>query len=382
MLKEELVKQIMDSKSKNILLEFATGTGKTKIALDKCHQLWNKDKSILIVVPRNVLKENWEKEISLWGYATMLSNIEIITYTTFIKGNHTGDIIIFDEAHHLSEKCLDVAYVLRYENAILLSASVSRNKRAELCEVFHPEIFFLGLKKAISNNILPDPKVYLIEMHLDNKVKSELIVKNASKSFTIKLDFKDRFKKYPNNRVEISCTQKEYYSYLESLTQYYSQFKYTQYGLTKYLRTAGDRTKYLSHIKEPYILHILDVLKEERTLTFCKDIAQTEILGKNAVNSKNKNSEEILNKFNNGEINHITTCNMLDEGCNLTDCKYGIYAFLNSSEKMIIQKTGRLLRHSSPVLIIPYFAHTREEELVQKMCENYNNIIKLKANDF
>lgn len=32
----------------------------------------------------------------------------------------------------------------------------------------------------------------------------------------------------------------------------------------------------------------------------------------------------------------------------------------------------RLLRHKDPIIIIPYFKGTREEELVAKMLEDYN----------
>ena len=45
---------------------------------------------------------------------------------------------------------------------------------------------------------------------------------------------------------------------------------------------------------------------------------------------------------------------------------------------MIIQKIGRLLRHDTPVVILPYFIDTREEEIVQKMLENFNeNNVKI-----
>jgi hypothetical protein len=39
---------------------------------------------------------------------------------------------------------------------------------------------------------------------------------------------------------------------------------------------------------------------------------------------------------------------------------------------MIAQKLGRLLRHPDPILIIPYFKDTRDEEIVSKMVEDYN----------
>ena len=63
---------------------------------------------------------------------------------------------------------------------------------------------------------------------------------------------------------------------------------------------------------------------------------------------------------------------MLDEGVNLVNCRVGVYAVLNSSERMIKQKLGRLLRHPDPVIIIPYFKGTRDQELVEKMLEDYN----------
>lgn len=57
---------------------------------------------------------------------------------------------------------------------------------------------------------------------------------------------------------------------------------------------------------------------------------------------------------------------------NLINCRVGIYATLNSSERMIKQKLGRLLRHEDPVIIIPYYVGTRDEEIVKRMCEDYN----------
>ena len=63
---------------------------------------------------------------------------------------------------------------------------------------------------------------------------------------------------------------------------------------------------------------------------------------------------------------------------NLTNCKYGIFANINASETIQIQRVGRSLRHKEPVLIIPFFRNTREEELVRKWMKNYNkDLIKI-----
>ena len=76
--------------------------------------------------------------------------------------------------------------------------------------------------------------------------------------------------------------------------------------------------------------------------------------------------EELIKK------GYITACNILNEGVNLTNCRIGIFCNLNSSEIVVKQRVGRILRHKSPIIIIPYFKDTREEELVQKMIEEYS----------
>ena len=115
---------------------------------------------------------------------------------------------------------------------------------------------------------------------------------------------------------------------------------------------------------------------------YCKENIETgEKEQIDTINTKiNKNANTILDKFNKGKINHITACNILNEGCNLTDCKYGVFVAINSSEVMVTQKIGRILRHKNPVIIIPYYIHTREEELVDKILETVSddNVIVLK----
>jgi superfamily II DNA or RNA helicase len=63
---------------------------------------------------------------------------------------------------------------------------------------------------------------------------------------------------------------------------------------------------------------------------------------------------------------------MLNEGVNLVDCKLGMFAALNSSKILQKQKLGRLLRHKEPIIVIPYYVATRDEELVNEMKKDYN----------
>ena len=57
---------------------------------------------------------------------------------------------------------------------------------------------------------------------------------------------------------------------------------------------------------------------------------------------------------------------------NLVNCQVGIYANLNASEVIVKQRLGRILRHKNPIIVIPYFFGTRDEELVKKMMVDYN----------
>ena len=191
--------------------------------------------------------------------------------------------------------------------------------------------------------------------------------------------------KQKTNPVKIYCTQKQYITYLDNQIEYWKK-RYlrsrNEIAKNKWLRLCGDRLKWLSDKKTPYVQQILLHLGEYRTLIFCNSIEQTEMLGEYCINSKNKKSVEYLEAFNKGKIDHITACNMLNEGMNLVNCQVGIYANLNSSDTIVKQRMGRLLRHENPVLIVPYFVGTRDEELVNKMLENYNPKLVTVINDY
>lgn len=135
---------------------------------------------------------------------------------------------------------------------------------------------------------------------------------------------------------------------------------------------CGDRLKYLAECKNDLVKQLLEKLSDRRVLTFCSSIEQTEILGKNCIHSKNKMADEILNDFNEGRINHITACQVLNEGVNLKSCQYGVFANINASDIIKVQRVGRILRHEHPVVIIPYYENTREEEIVKEWVDAYD----------
>lgn len=387
MTREEILKEILNLKGSNWLLELATGTGKSRMALAKIKAVSENEgegktpligKTLLIVVPRNVHKDNWVKEIKQWWPDCPLL-LSFTTYVSFPKYKGNWDFAIFDECHHLSERCREALCDFDIAHSVLLSATVSKNLKDELKEVFDDLISYKkDLRDVIEEDILPDPKVYLWPLSLRTDLPTESIWKNAkAKGQVIECSWKDRwnFIRQKSNPVRIYCTEYQYYTDLCNQIEYWKK----RYNCTrgkiaenKWLRLCADRLKWLSDKKVKYLHQLLPTLMKYRTLTFCNSIEQTELLGEYCINSKNTDSIQHLEDFNSGKIDHITACNMLNEGMNLTNCQVGIYANLNSSEAIIKQRMGRLLRHPNPIIIVPYFKNTREEELMNVMLKDYN----------
>lgn len=376
MTREEVLKEVKAIPNRNVLLTLPTGFGKSKNAIERVKHLAKKKyKNLLIVVPKNVLKVNWADELAKWWPDCKL-NITFSTYVSFPKHKGKWDFIIFDEAHHLSERCREALCDFKVEYTILLSATVKKDLREELKEVFDNLYYYNAtLREAIDNGVLPDPTVYLLPLTLDNKLPNERIIKNPkAKGRVIYASWAERwsYMRQKNNPVHIFCTQTQYLDDLNGQIEWFKNRRGNIVCKNRWLKLCGDRLKYLSDCKIPIVLKILQHCEHQRTLTFCNSIEQTKKLGEHCINSQNTESNDVLRLFNKGVVHHITACNMLNEGMNLVDCRVGIYANLNSSDTIIKQRTGRLLRHPNPIIIIPYYKGTREEELVNKMLKDYN----------
>lgn len=349
-------------KTKCLILELITGLGKTRIAINLinhiCDRVFRNDKSpttILILVAKIVHKQTWKEEIDKWG-GIKSDYITIECYESLYKyKNAYFDIVVCDEVQHLSEARLEVLESIHINEAFIgLSATIKRDMREYFIDYHNAEVIKCGLKEAVKDGVLPEPTVYLLPLSLNTT------------------NYSYKVKKFGRT---IITTQKGYYDSISSLIDWYkNKFFSSRNERIKnlWLSTAGKRLKWCSEQKEALVLSLLSRFKNYKTLTFCSSIEQSERLGKYNITSKNKKSLQYLEDFNNNKIKHITACAILNEGVNLTNCRINIFCNLNSSEIITKQRSGRILRHKSPIIIIPYFKDTREEELVQKMIEEYS----------
>lgn len=378
----------LSDKYSNILCELPTGFGKTKQALDILKRHIKKlNQDILIVIPRNVLIESWKQEFKKWGMEKYLLSVTFTTYVSLPKHEGKWDMVIFDECHHLSDRCREALTNFDIKRAILLSATVKRDMKDELNEVFDNLLSYkIKMKEAIDNEVLPDPRVFLLPLTLNTKYPTESIWKNPKgKEPVVEVPWATRWSaiKQKVYKVRIYCSEYHYHQDLCSQIEWHkNRYMRTRNEAlkAKWLKLAGDRLKWLSDKKMATMQILKEHFKNERVLLFCNSIEQTEVLG-NCINSKFKSSLTTLEDFNKGKINQISAVNMLNEGCNLVNCRIGIYGNLNSSEIIVKQRLGRILRHKDPIIIIPYYKDTREEELVTKMLEDYNPELVKTIND-
>ena len=388
MTKEELQIQSLSliKQSNRIALQWATGLGKSKAAIEMANYLIKEYKrpiNILLVVAEIAHKSNWKEEFNKWELKT--DNIVIECYASLKKyRNSNWDLIIFDEAHHLgSDLRLDVLTGIQAQNIILLSATLPDQVMQAVSEVFGKFVTSkITLKEAIEWGILPQPKVYLIPLTLDNTYPNCTIIEEwgkKEKRIIYKCKFHERWEyvrnknKYPNVKLEIACTQQQKYDYLSDQFEYWrSQFFKTrqEFVKNKWLQVGSKRKRFLGESKTDVVRLLLHKIRDKRFICFCTSIEQAELLGgKNAIHSKKDNSFDIIDNFNTKKIDNLFAVGMLQEGQNLTDIEVGIIVQLDGQERAFVQKFGRSLRATDPIQFIFYYKNTRDTEYLENVLE-------------
>lgn len=385
MTREEIYSECLTKleKSDFLLLELATGFGKTRNAILLINHLvetkyQGKHTSMLLLVAKIVHKQTWKDEFKKWG-GINVDDLTIECYESLKKHEHESfDFVVMDECHHLnSDKRLDLFSTLTYGNVIGLSATIPKKLKQYFQYEYHAEVVTCSIVDAIEDEVLPEPQIILYPLQLDNTRPTESIEVNPKAKGKTHYGNYNELWKYRKMKVHaiISCTPRQ------RVNEYNSQILYER---NRYMRTrqdflknkwlfdCGERIKYLANLKNNIVLSILQRLEKERTITFCKTIEQADILGKYSIHSKNKDSDIIYDNFNAKKINHIVSVNVLNEGANLVDCKYAVFANYSASESIGPQRIGRSLRHKSPIIIMPYYESTREEEIVQEMIKDFN----------
>jgi len=342
-----------------LVLEHATGLGKSLAAIniiEKYGGNWN------IVLAETNHELNWIEEFKEHNKQHLLENIKFFCYQSLHK-NLNDQNYIFDELHHIcSEKRLNELnhiHLFNLKRFIGLSATLTRIQKEEIGNVigsFH--VYKISLDDAISWGILPEPTIYLVGTELDNITINQTFHFNKIKS--------------------VDCTELDWYNYQSERIEHFKLKYYSvqqEWAKIKWLKSANDRKKFLATCKTKYAVKLLEYLKSKRLICFTGSIEQSEQLSNGlSIHSKisKKKREELLNKFNSGEIDKLFATGMLKEGQNLNNIQVGIIIQLDNVDRYFVQVTGRTLRAKFPEQYIMYVKNTQDEVYIEKVLNNIN----------
>ena len=369
-----------------LILQWATGCGKSKAAIDIVKDL--DTHKVLLAVAEIAHRENWKQEFLKWGLP-LDTGIVIETYASL--KNHKGekyDLIILDEAHHAgSDLRMEILEEIETEKVLALSATLPSDMWFKLGQLYGRRMssFKVSLQEAIDWGILPEPKLYLIPMTLDNTHLSQIIVEEwgtQAKRRTVECSISERWTymkdkaTYPHMRLEIECTELQKYIHLSDKIEFWKKqfFRTRNEGVkNKWLQFGSERKRYLGSLKDQKAQEVLDLIKDKRYICFCSSIEQAERLGgDNSIHSKKKGSLNTIEDFNSKEIDNLFAIGMIQEGQNLVDIEVGVIIQLDGQERAFVQKSGRAMRADEPLLFILYYKDTRDEEYLQKALEDIN----------
>ncbi|APW64427.1 hypothetical protein LPB137_00560 [Poseidonibacter parvus] len=311
------LEQRRENGEKNFLVVLPTGTGKTEILIADLIEQYKKDKylKVLILVPTKQLKIDTIKKVN-YRFENELhvkvligeeknSQILIQTYSWmsryYQKFNSLDfDYIAVDEAHHAVAPTLQK--VIQYFNPQMLLGLTATDKRLDeksLAEIFGKYESNLTLVEAIKQDILAPIKAFRVKSNID---LSE-----------VRFNGKD----------------------------------YSSTDLQKTVITPS-RDQLIVDVLKKYFVD--KTMPFKSGLIFCVSVAHAKKVAKllqdneiscKAVSGNDNNSQKYIEEYQNGEIQFLTTCSLLNEGWDSPRTSIIVMARPTMSKVLYAQQLGR-----------------------------------------
>lgn len=327
------------------VIEAATGVGKSKIGVEWIeyirHMVLSQDgneaKGLLVVPTEELRDSGWPEEFTKWGISP--EGIKRICYSSLAKENlDKYDFILYDEYHRTTLPNLKklIEYLKNPKvYALGLTATLPRKivfeedgERIHHLRTVLPIVYTLSIDEAVELGLVADFEITVLKYYLDE------VNKNIAGG-TVKAPF---------NQTEAAR-----YKYLTRNLQLASMAAKNNPAKQGFKFSAiSKRTNFLYNLPSKLMLakRCLEQLQRDtsaRTVVFAGSIEQAnELCGEDVYHSAS--TREALDKFQNKQINLIGSVRCLNEGMNLTDPTQALVVQLDSVERSIVQRIGRLIR--------------------------------------
>jgi superfamily II DNA or RNA helicase len=340
------------------MVAMATGSGKSRVAVELAkHYCQRFTSDLALLVPTEKLRdENWLEEFTKWGANRLWSDTTRLCYASASKiSNKIFDLAILDEGHNITELSSEFFLNNDVERVVLLTATPPTDftKVEILNQLGIKLVYELTLDQAVRLGFVAPYKITVITVPLDNVTKN--IVGG-------------------NKKNPFMTTESATYSYLNKLISS-NMNDSTPMGKKKLQFSILKRMQFIYKIpsKTAVIKYLLNrvIPEDDRTIIFCGNIEQAEEVCPTYYHSKSGN--EFYDAFKAEQINRLSCVKAVNEGHNFPGVDSGIVGQLNSKEKDLVQRIGRLIRfrpgHEAHLYIV-VSEGTQDEKWLENATEN------------
>lgn len=322
------------------VLEWATGTGKTRAAITLIQSFYKRNPQIVVLigVPTEVLKEQWNRELAK---NQLFSVCKVEIFNSIIKQQYQVDLLVVDECHlSASPTFLNIYACVEYKYLLGLTATWERLDGSEkYLEQFMTVCDTISLQEALQNNWISAYRKYKVLLDVDMTEYWEYNTKFQQLFAYFGHDFKliMSLVKAPK-KVKIWAQKAGKNE--GAARGYLAQFM-------KYLRLR--KMFVMTHPKKFEIANrILDSRRDKKCILFTATVKDAELFKSRALvlhsQKKKKENKIILETFNQLNIANIVSPKALDAGVDVRGLSVGIALTCNSSQVTDTQRVGRVCR--------------------------------------
>jgi superfamily II DNA or RNA helicase len=309
------------------ILAMATGSGKSKVAIDLATYLAPSEfvfTKIALLVPTEKLRdENWKEEFIKWKAPLEWRATTSLCYASASKvSNNKFELVILDEGHNITQLNSSFFANNQVENIVMLTATVPTDpiKLAILKSLGLEVVYNLTLDVAVQLGFVSPYKVVVITVPL-NSVDKNVVGGNKANSFM--------------------TTEQNQYNYLSETVEK-TRFlggKIAQFAIMRRMHAI-----YKLKSKEDVVKFLLNsvIPKKDRVLVFSANIEKASRACEYTYHSKSGNRGYDL--FKSEQINQLSCVKAINEGHNLPNIDKAIAEQLTSKDKDIVQRIGRIIR--------------------------------------
>ncbi len=359
---------------KSGIVEMATATGKTVVGLMAIERLWEKNKhaDVLILCHRNVILNQWRREvIQKLGiianenrkYKVPVTaghfRVQFETIQTVMKdpSRYHADLLIIDEVHHIAGEKFRRAVELPHKYRLGLTAQLNEGERKRaVTRNFGEIVYQYGLLEALKDGIIPEFSWVVHTVFLDIKEKDKFQEISSQISILFNIIRGDK-------RTIRVITGKEDYK----ITTIYDFVHLTERARYSGIEVPGNwvRLKVLLQ-KRRWIIHRsgprLEKAREfagemadnHKVIIFLMDTESCDALALElkkqhenvfVIHSKIKEDPiRVVNKFRDVPNGILLGVEMLTEGIDIPDADVGINVAFTRTQLQLVQRMGRILR--------------------------------------